>query len=101
LSSRLDDLLNTVKRVQVVFDGETVPPDFQIPGALSVETSGPVVTALVRLVNDVQLDPIRHWPAARVQVFPLSLEEILLAYFRGLSPDAPAPGANSLIDTNN
>ena len=82
LSAPLDDLHSMVKRVQVIFQGETVPEGFSIPGALSMEQSGPVATALTRLVNEAQLDSIRHWPGARVHVFPLNLEEILLAFFR-------------------
>ena len=76
-------MLSTVKRVQVVFPGDDVPAGFAIPGAIWTERTGPVVTALTRLINEAQLDPIRHWPAARLQVFPLGLEEILLAFFRG------------------
>lgn len=80
LSARLDDLQNTVRRVQVVFSGNTVPAGFFIPGALRTEISGPVATALTRLVNEAQLDPIRHLPGARLHIFPLNLEEILLAF---------------------
>ena len=82
VSSPLDDLRSTVKRVQVVFPGDTVPAGFAIPGALWSENAGPVATALTRLINEAQLDSIRHWPGARVHVFPLSLEEILLAFFK-------------------
>jgi ABC-2 type transport system ATP-binding protein len=82
VSAPLDELHSTVKRVQVIFQSELVPPGFSIPGALWTESSGPVATAVTRLVNEAQLDSIRHWPGARVQVFPLSLEEILLAFFR-------------------
>ena len=80
LASRLDDLLNSIKRVQVVFDDSTVPPGFTVPGALWSEATGSVLTALVSFANEAQLDSIRHWPSARVQVFPMRLEEILLAY---------------------
>ncbi len=90
VSAPLDDLQSTVKRVQVVFSDDSVPPGFQIPGALWTEYSGPVVTAMTRLLHEAQLDGIRHWPGARVQVFPLSLEEILLAFFRS------EPNQNSL-----
>lgn len=86
LASPLDELRTCVKRVQVVFDGEIVPAGFAIPGALSFETSGPVATAVTRLLNDAQLDPIRHMSGARVQIFPLSLQDILLAFFRNQPP---------------
>jgi ABC-2 type transport system ATP-binding protein len=82
LASPLDQLHSSVKRVQVVFPGETVPADFTIPGAIWCERSGPVAMGLTRLVNEAQLDPIRYLPGVRVQVFPLSLEDILLSFLR-------------------
>lgn len=81
LSARLDELQTTVRRVQVVFQSNTVPPGFFIPGSLRTEIAGPVATGLARLVNEAQLDCIRHLPGARLQIFPLNLEEIFLAYF--------------------
>ncbi|MFO1496786.1 MAG: ABC transporter ATP-binding protein [Verrucomicrobiota bacterium] len=82
VSSPLEDLQRTVKRVQVIFPGEAVPGEFAIPGALWTEVSGPVATAMTRLVNEAQLDSIRHWAGARVHVFPLGLEDILLAFYK-------------------
>jgi ABC-2 type transport system ATP-binding protein len=82
LASPLDELQNSVKRVQVVFPGETVPAGFAVPGALWSEHSGPVATALVRLVNGAQLDSIQYLPGVRLQLFPLNLEEILLAFLK-------------------
>jgi ABC-2 type transport system ATP-binding protein len=86
LSDRLDKLQNSVRRVQVVFQAETVPSGFSIPGALRTETSGPVATALCWLVNEAQLEPIRYLPGVRVQVFPLNLEELFLAFFENGRP---------------
>ncbi len=82
LGSPLDELHSSFKRVQVVFPGETVPEDFAIPGALWCEQVGPVATGLTRLVNEAQLDSIRYLPGVRLQVFPLNLEDILLALLR-------------------
>jgi ABC-2 type transport system ATP-binding protein len=90
ISSRLEDLQSSVKRVQVVFDGETVPSGFAVPGAFWTETSGPVLTALTQLANESQLDSIRYLPKARLQVFPLNLREIFLAFFeKGRRNGAP------------
>ncbi len=77
-SVRLADLLETTKRVQVVFDAPTPPPDFCIPGALRSRTAGPVVTAIVRLENDAQLDAVRQQAGLRLNVFPMNLEEIFV-----------------------
>jgi ABC-2 type transport system ATP-binding protein len=90
VSAPLDELKSTVKRVQVVFPGETVPAGFTIPGAVWSENSGPVATALTRLVNEAQLDPIRHLAGARVHVFPLNLQDILLAFFGNGQSSPPA-----------
>lgn len=80
-SSRLDDLQNSTKRVQVIFEGKGPAPDFSIPGALRSETAGPVVTAVVRLASDAQLDELRRMPGVRVNVFPLGLEDIFIELF--------------------
>ncbi|MHC1768601.1 MAG: ABC transporter ATP-binding protein [Verrucomicrobiia bacterium] len=82
VSARLDALQSTVKRVQIVFQDDTVPAGFAIPGALWTEYSGPVATAVTRLAHEAQLDSIRHLPGARLHVFPLSLQEILLAFLQ-------------------
>jgi ABC-2 type transport system ATP-binding protein len=82
MASPLDELHSTVKRVQVVFPGERVPAGFTIPGALWCEQAGPVATGLVRVVNEAQLDSIRYRAGVRLQVFPLSLEDILLAFLK-------------------
>ena len=37
-----------------------------------------MVTALVRLEDEAQLDPVRRMAGVRVQVFPLGLEEAFI-----------------------
>jgi ABC-2 type transport system ATP-binding protein len=86
-SARLEDLLQTTKRVQVVFDQPTPPPDFAVPGAIRSQTDGPVLTAIVHLTADTQLDPIRQRAGVRVNVFPLSLEEVFIALFGQRPPE--------------
>lgn len=81
-SSRLDDLQNTTKRVQVIFDAECPPRGFVVPGAVWTEVAGPVVTAVVRLMSDTQLDEVRQMPGVRLQVFSLGLEDIFIEMFR-------------------
>lgn len=80
-SARLEDLQTRSKRVQVVFDAAGPPEGFAIPGAVRSRTEGPVVTAVVELASDAQLDPVRSLPGARVNVFPLGLEEIFIEHF--------------------
>jgi len=79
LSTRLDDLLERTKRVQVIFDGDQSPPDFTVPGALRTVASGAVVGAIVQWPNGNELEILRASTGARVQVFPVDLEEIFLA----------------------
>lgn len=82
----VEDWQRTMRRVQVVFAGDASPPDFAIPGALRSTSLGPVVTALARVTDDAQLDGIRNLPGARVYVFPLTLEELFVDWFRDAQP---------------
>jgi ABC-2 type transport system ATP-binding protein len=100
-ASKLEDLQSRIKKVQVVFDGERPPAGFAIPGTVRSETAGPVVTALARIESDTQLDVVRRLPGARVQVFPLGLEETFIEFLgRGgeeqqqVTPSEAAPPAS-------
>ena len=77
-SAKLAELLEQVKRVQVVFDDPAPPEGFAVPGALRLKIDGPVATALVRFAHENQLDPIREMPGVRVNVFPMNLEDIFI-----------------------
>ena len=79
--AKLSDLQSETKRVQVVFEAPEAPPGFAVPGAIRSRTEGPVVTAIVRIVSEGQLDELRRAPGARVNVFPLSLEDIFIELF--------------------
>jgi ABC-2 type transport system ATP-binding protein len=79
--SRLEQLQQTTKRVQVIFPNHSAPPEFVVPGALRSHTTGPVVTAIAHIANDSQLDPIRQLPGVRVHIFPLGLEELFIELF--------------------
>jgi ABC-2 type transport system ATP-binding protein len=80
-AARLEHLQQTMRRVQVIFPDPSPPPDFVVPGAIRSQVVGPVVTAVARVANDEQLDPVRRLPGARVQVFPLGLEEMFIELF--------------------
>jgi ABC-2 type transport system ATP-binding protein len=81
MSSRLDDLKTRTKRVQVIFDGTHAPADFHVPGAVRETREGPVVTAVARVESDTQLDAVKRIPGARVNVFPLGLEDAFIELF--------------------
>ena len=82
-SGRLEDFQSKTKRVQVIFDDEgrpgfTVPV---IPGTIRSHVEGPVLTAVVRLETESQLDEVRRIPGVRVNVFPVGLEEMFIDLF--------------------
>jgi ABC-2 type transport system ATP-binding protein len=94
-SARLEDLLQTTRRVQVVFDQPEVPSGFTIPGARGCHVRGPVISAVVRLTEEDQLRRLQEWPGARVNVFSMNLEDIFLDWFdrdgggRSMTSDVP------------
>ena len=74
----LDDLHGCFRRVQVIFPGDTPPPQFTIPGATRCVVSGPVVTGVTEFFDAEHIESLKRWPGVRVQTFPLSLEEIFI-----------------------
>ena len=81
ISAPLEDLLNRTKRVQVIFQDEDPPVYFAIPGALRTRRAGPVVNAIVQWADRGELNALRDSTSARVQVFPMGLEEIFIELF--------------------
>jgi ABC-2 type transport system ATP-binding protein len=78
LNRPLDELQACYRRVQVIFPGETAPPRFTIQGAARCRVSGPVVTGVTEYFDLEHIEALKRWPGVRVQVFPLSLEEVFL-----------------------
>jgi ABC-2 type transport system ATP-binding protein len=74
----LDDLHGCFRRVQVIFPGDAPPPQFTIPGAAKCVVSGPVVSGVTEFFDAEHVEGLKRWPGVRVQVFPLSLEEIFI-----------------------
>jgi ABC-type multidrug transport system ATPase subunit len=79
-SARLEDLLGTMKRVQLIFE-DRPSAALAIPGALRLHACGTVVTAIVRWNHGGELELLQRSIDARVQVFPMGLEEIFLELF--------------------
>jgi ABC-2 type transport system ATP-binding protein len=79
MEARLEELQNTVKRVQVIFPSDRAPDGFVIPGTLSRKVEGPVVNAVVRMADERGLDELRKQPGVRVNVFSLGLEDLFIA----------------------
>jgi len=83
----VEDWQRTMRRVQVVVPGHEVPPGLEVPGTLRAQRMGPVLTALARVTDDAQLDPVRALPGVRVNVFPLSMEEWFVAWMESGADD--------------
>ncbi len=95
LEGTVEDWQQAMRRVQVVFPGTAVPDGFEIPGSLRSETLGPVHTVVLRLTDPRALDGIRGIPGVRVNVFPLTLEELFMELHRG-SGGVPGGGDEDL-----
>jgi ABC-2 type transport system ATP-binding protein len=78
MNRRLDELHSSFRRVQVIFPGEAPPPQFRIHGATKCVVSGPVVSGVTEFFDAEHIEALKRWPGVRVQVFPLSLEEIFI-----------------------
>ncbi len=99
-SLRLDEWLQSTKRVQVVFDGDSVPPEFTIPGTRRSRSEGPVFTALVELSNEDQLNHVRALRGTRVNIFAMNLEEIFIDLFERPSESEPSQWAELSTQEN-
>lgn len=78
VAGRLEDLQCGMRRVQIIFSGPAVPDGFRIPGTLRSRAEGPVLTAVVRIDSDAQLDALRAIPGTRVADFPLGLQDFFI-----------------------
>jgi len=96
LAAPLESLLNQIRRVQLIFDAAEAPPGFAIPGTLRVRREGAVLSALVRWVNGNELEVLQASTTARIQVFPVGLEEMFMELFGHENRDAgPLEAAGS------
>lgn len=98
LNGRLDELQNRMQRVQIIFPGETSPPQLTIPGAFSCHIAGPVVTAVLQMIDLDQIEKIRRWPGVRVQLFPMGLEEIFLEMVGRSHAERPPQAGIELLE---
>jgi len=78
VTGRLEDLQTGMRRVQIIFNGQSVPDGFRVPGALRSHAEGPVLTAVVRIDSASQLEVLRATPGTRVADFPLGLQDFFI-----------------------
>ena len=86
LSTPLEDLLNKTRRVQMIFEERDSPSQVTIPGALRAQREGAVWNAIVQWTGEGELEALRGSSGARVQAFPMSLEEIFIELFGNENP---------------
>ena len=76
----LEVIQSSFRRVQIIFNGDSVPESFTIPGILKKEIQGPVFNALIRINGEDELDSLRENPEIRMMVHPVGLEEAFVEY---------------------
>ena len=81
MSLPLEALLGQIKRVQAIFPPDQPFVPCAVPGALSMARTGSVLNAVVRWTHDGELESWRASVDARIQVFPMELEEIFIELF--------------------
>ncbi len=85
-SASLEELQEKTRRVQIIFQGDRVPEGFCLPGGLRVQAAGAVLSAVMSPYDEAALAAVREKYQARIQDFPLSLEDIFIEL---LGPGGP------------
>jgi ABC-2 type transport system ATP-binding protein len=78
LAGTLDDIRDSYRRVQLVFDREAPNAAFHVPGVQAVRRSGRVLTVLSSGGADLVLSGARALNPVSVEVFPVTLKDIFL-----------------------
>ena len=78
LTGALDDLRESYRRIQLVFDGDAPEPAFRAPGVVRVRRKGRVLTVLSSAGAEPILDEARALNPVSVDVVPVTLKEIFL-----------------------
>jgi ABC-2 type transport system ATP-binding protein len=78
VSGALDDLRESYRRIQLVFDGDAPQPVFRAPGVVRTRREGRVLTVLSSAGAEAILDEARALNPRSVDVIPVTLKEIFL-----------------------
>ena len=78
VAGALDDLRESFRRIQLVFDGDAPEPAFRAPGVERVRRKGRVLTVLSSAGAERILDEARALNPVSVDVVPVTLKEIFL-----------------------
>jgi ABC-2 type transport system ATP-binding protein len=83
VSGALEDLRESYRRIQLVFDGEAPEPAFRAAGVVHTQRRGRVLMVLCSMGVERILDEARALHAASVEVMPVTLKEIFLETVNG------------------
>jgi ABC-2 type transport system ATP-binding protein len=78
LAGALEDLRESYRRIQLVFDGDAPEAAFRTPGVERVERRGRVMTVLSSAGTGAILDEARRLNPVSVDIVPVTLKEIFL-----------------------
>ena len=78
VTGALDDLRESFRRIQLVFDGDAPDAAFRAPGVERVRRKGRVLTVLSSAGAERILDEARALNPVSVDVVPVTLKEIFL-----------------------
>ena len=81
LDEPLESLKNEVRRVTAVFE-DTAPASVTLPGMLDATVDGRMLSIVARGSDEELTAPLRALGAGKIEVAPLPLEEILVAFLR-------------------
>jgi ABC-2 type transport system ATP-binding protein len=83
VAGALDDLRESFRRIQLVFDGDAPDPSSRAPGVVRVRRQGRVLTVLSNAGAAALLDEARALNPVSVDVVPVTLKEIFLEAVAG------------------
>ena len=78
VAGALDDLRESFRRVELVFEGAAPEAAFRSPAVVRAQRKGHVITVLSKAGADPVLAEARAWNPISVDVVPVSLKEIFL-----------------------
>lgn len=96
-SGSLEELGKEARLVQIIFSGSKVPENFVIPGSRDIEVRGAVLRCVVTRYDQATVEALAVEHGARVQTFPMGLENLFVELFAGNPQDTPeeAPTENA------
>jgi ABC-2 type transport system ATP-binding protein len=85
LEGALDDLRESFRRIELVFDGDAPTAQFRSPGATRVERKGRMLTVLASTGGEEIMEEARALGAVSAEARPVTLKELFLGTVAGRS----------------